>query len=469
MSELAFNLNGEPFELPAAAVGWRVRRIKGRGAPEVVYSRDGVPLILPIDADIDDLRHAARGEGRFRLDPVDDHNRMIPQMAAGYVCVQPAESASELIPLPSRSPTDNVAIEAMRMNTELARTIIDRFPMMIDAAAGLLRAADGAGLPAREPRAILDVGEVDEDNDDRDDQDDAQAAEVVPKATGLAGLLETLVPLVMPAIVDAVASGGLKIPGGIGALLDCRRASPKGRAQAAAPAPHTTHTPGAVPAPGPRDPAPASSGAAHVRSGVPRESVPRDAARRSSGSAPSRAADRRDAGSSAGAPSWEGIGRRSPGLTASDIAPARAASADGPELGRTQPAASHDATPAAVGASGPRRAVNAAPVDGAVADVGPPETSDGTASAPTVSGEPTTEPASDVPTLDAAALAHFAAIQGALTFRESMLARALAAELTPADLRTWLCELRELSVPDAVTRIRGVLGDEGNDDVGAAS
>jgi hypothetical protein len=35
--------------------------------PEVVSSRDGIPLILPIEADIDDLRRA----GRYRVDPVD--------------------------------------------------------------------------------------------------------------------------------------------------------------------------------------------------------------------------------------------------------------------------------------------------------------------------------------------------------------------------------------------------------------
>ncbi len=40
MAELAFNHNGDPFEVPAEAVAWRVRRIKGRGAPEVVYGMD---------------------------------------------------------------------------------------------------------------------------------------------------------------------------------------------------------------------------------------------------------------------------------------------------------------------------------------------------------------------------------------------------------------------------------------------
>ena len=48
MSDLAFNINGEPFEVPATASGWRVRRMKLKGPPEVVYGRDGLPLVLPL-------------------------------------------------------------------------------------------------------------------------------------------------------------------------------------------------------------------------------------------------------------------------------------------------------------------------------------------------------------------------------------------------------------------------------------
>jgi hypothetical protein len=81
-----------------------------------------------------------------------------------------------------------------------------------------------------------------------------------------------------------------------------------------------------------------------------------------------------------------------------------------------------------------------------------------------------TEAAADLPTLDPATLAHFVAIQGALTFRESMLARALAAELSPAELRAWLAELRTLSVPEAVAKIRGVLDpDDGGNMPGRVS
>jgi len=68
-----------------------------------------------------------------------------------------------------------------------------------------------------------------------------------------------------------------------------------------------------------------------------------------------------------------------------------------------------------------------------------------------------------LPTLDAAGLMHFAAILGALTFREGMLARALAAELSPTELRAWMTELCELSVPASVAKIRAVLNAEGSD------
>jgi hypothetical protein len=56
MSELAFNANGESFEVPAAVTGWRVRRMKPRGAPELVYGRDGRPLMIPIESSLEELR-----------------------------------------------------------------------------------------------------------------------------------------------------------------------------------------------------------------------------------------------------------------------------------------------------------------------------------------------------------------------------------------------------------------------------
>jgi hypothetical protein len=69
----------------------------------------------------------------------------------------------------------------------------------------------------------------------------------------------------------------------------------------------------------------------------------------------------------------------------------------------------------------------------------------------------------DLPTLDAAGLMHFNNIQNALTFRERMLAQALAAELSPSELRAWINELGPLSIPEAVAKIRAVLGPDASD------
>ena len=83
--------------------------------------------------------------------------------------------------------------------------------------------------------------------------------------------------------------------------------------------------------------------------------------------------------------------------------------------------------------------------------------------------ESSTEAIAELPMLDPAAIAHFVAIQGALTFREGMLARALAAELSPSEMRAWLAELRRLSVPDAVAKIREVLGADDSGNTGGVS
>jgi hypothetical protein len=214
MSELAFNINGEPFEVPSSATGWRVRRMKSKGAPEVVYGRNGVPLILPLEADLDDVRSETGLPGRYRLDPVDEGNRPIPSASAGYVYVHDQSQAlasSKTTSLPPAS--DSVVIEAMRMNAEMARSIIDRFPQMLEAAAVLLRAADGAGLPSRSSAQI--------DSSDDDDDDD----EVTAQAP--AGFdLNAIVAQVLPMLLTSLGSGKIKLPSAA-SVIDWRKAAPK--------------------------------------------------------------------------------------------------------------------------------------------------------------------------------------------------------------------------------------------------
>ena len=136
MSELAYNLNGEPFEVPGAATGWRVRKLKAKGAPEVVYGRDGIPLVLPIDADMDDLRREVRGEGRYRVDALDEHSKPIAGCPAGYVCIHDGEARVE--PLPAQKPVATIAtadqalVEAMRIQAGLAQSVVDRFSRIME-------------------------------------------------------------------------------------------------------------------------------------------------------------------------------------------------------------------------------------------------------------------------------------------------------------------------------------------------
>ncbi len=215
MSELAFNANGESFEVPATVTGWRVRRMKPRGAPELVYGQDGRPLTIDVNADMDELRDAVGGVlGRYRLDPINDEGRCIDSVPPAYIQVVKAHrnagglSSSSSSLATHESEDDNTVREAMRLNTELAKAVIDRFPQMVEAAATLLRAADGAGLPARPGTMLLD--------------DDVEGDEAVP-SSGFD--LNALVAQVVPMIVMSLTGGGNKPKLNLGSVLDWRKAA----------------------------------------------------------------------------------------------------------------------------------------------------------------------------------------------------------------------------------------------------
>ena len=301
MSELAFNANGEAFEIPANVTGWRVRRMKPRGAPELVYGEDGRPLVVAIEATIDDLREAVGTAGKYRLDPVNDDGKCIDTVPPAYVQVtRQARNAETALVAPS-STTDDTLREAMRMNPELARSVIDKFPDMMSAAAELLRAADGAGLPRRQPRELPE--QID------DDEDEEMIA--APASSPAFDLLNALVAQIVPLVVSGIASKGLpKLDG----VLDWRKAAPTAQPKA-------------------------------------------------------------------------------PALDAGDDA----------------------------------------------------------------SDEATTETEAALPPFGPQQMAHFLAIQSALKPDEAALARQLAAELTPVEMRAWLADLSSISVPDAVAKIRSLL------------
>ena len=300
MSELAFNANGEAFDVPANVTAWRVRRMKPRGAPELVYGPDGRPLTVPIEATIDDLREAVGTAGKYRLDPVNDDGKCVESVPPAYIQVMRQPRNAEPAIANTSAASDDTLREAMRLNTELAKSVIDRFPEMMTAAAELLRAADGAGLPRRERR--------DTDDDETDDDDDD--APVAPASPGFE-FINNLIAQVVPIVISGMSSKKLKLS----SVLDWRKASAEGQLQKQAPA-----------------------------------------------------------------------------------------------LGTTTEVAT----------------------------------------------EPTAETA--LPPLDPKTMTHFIAIQSALAPDEAVLARQVATELSPAELRAWFDELSALSVPDGVAKIRAMLG-----------
>src|SRR5262249_22016273 len=103
--------------------------------------------------------------------------------------------------------------EAMKQNAEMARTIVDRFPAMLAAAAVLIPAADGAGLPAREPQR------KDRDDDEEEEEADDDGDEQAP-APGFD--LNAVIAQLVPVLLTAVSKGDIKLPN-LAEMLDWRR------------------------------------------------------------------------------------------------------------------------------------------------------------------------------------------------------------------------------------------------------
>jgi len=66
--------------------------------------------------------------------------------------------------------------------------------------------------------------------------------------------------------------------------------------------------------------------------------------------------------------------------------------------------------------------------------------------------------AADVTPFDPDTLAHFVAIQSELKSDQAALVRAVAADLGPSALHAWFDDLAKLPVPEAVAKIRALLG-----------
>jgi hypothetical protein len=199
MSELAFDMNGDPIVLPAHAQHWRVRRFRSpgsRGAPEIVASRDGAPLILPIDIGFLEFRELVEDvPGRYRLDPLDEGRKIISNAPAAYLTIaeMPRNGGGMAPPNPEtpESVLQSLAranVEMARVNADVSRNIADRFAGIMQAAAEVIRAADGAGIVARQPLELPAV-------DDQGDGDDVGSEDMEPTFAGLAAQILPMIQM----------------------------------------------------------------------------------------------------------------------------------------------------------------------------------------------------------------------------------------------------------------------------------
>jgi hypothetical protein len=256
MSELANNIHGEPFEVPAEATAWRVRRMKPRGAPEVVYGSDGLPLLLPIEAGIEEFRAEVNTPGRYRLDPVKEDQRPMPEAPAAYLYLYPqreirngdggAAGAPSVDLHPIFTGLLRANLDMGAANANLTRTVIEGFSGVMEAASSMMRAAGSLPLPlaptAAESSILLESGSEEEEEQEYD----ASAAPALD--------LQAMGVSLLTSLLTGICNGQIKLPS-LGALVGRRAVSevPAPRHVVPSPAEAERSAPSPAPASTPRE------------------------------------------------------------------------------------------------------------------------------------------------------------------------------------------------------------------------
>ncbi len=156
MIELATNQNGERVPLHADMAECKVmRQFHGKpGGLSNVAGSNGMQLYIPRGTTTDEFRqYVGHVPARYRLVQVDKDRRAIPGAEAFHLEILDASSAGSGRSDSGDHDERDYVRELVRANADMVKVVAERFAGMMDAAATLIRAADGAGLPAREPIA----------------------------------------------------------------------------------------------------------------------------------------------------------------------------------------------------------------------------------------------------------------------------------------------------------------------------
>ena len=178
--ELAFDKEGNPFRFSRLTRKLRPRRWKNpgkRGTCAAVLDADGEQVLIDADAEYIEFRAAVGNvPGFYRLDQCDEDGNPIEDAPPAYVSIDSTRNAA---PAGEVDPRDAIIRDLAQINADVTRTIAERFSNVMQAAAEILRAADGAGLPRREPPPPTPDEDEDDDQEDEDDDQEPLPSEKV--------------------------------------------------------------------------------------------------------------------------------------------------------------------------------------------------------------------------------------------------------------------------------------------------
>jgi hypothetical protein len=122
---LANDANGNPLDVPADAVAWRVRRGGGRrGRPRIVFDNEtGRQLEVPLESTIDDLVDHGCPAGRYRLEAVNAAGHVLPGIVAVTEIPVEALDASDEPTVTSGDPLARLLQTVERQTDTLCRAL----------------------------------------------------------------------------------------------------------------------------------------------------------------------------------------------------------------------------------------------------------------------------------------------------------------------------------------------------------
>lgn len=255
MSELAYTVNGDAFDVPATVKEWRVKLLKPRGAPGLVYGNDGRPLTVPVEADLEDFHEAVNAPGKYRLDPIGEDGKCLEDVPAAYIQVSRGErnAAGEQPVERSHAHVDSTLAglgqavieavrlnaEALKQNAEISMRAVDRLPQLMEAMTTMLNVATGTGLYAVQQRELAqsnhrnaansNVDDEDDDDDDEDDGDDAPTSIggfPLPPGLDLNKIVAQVASDVVTKLIEKFSGNGKM---SLGSVLDMRTAYAEGQ------------------------------------------------------------------------------------------------------------------------------------------------------------------------------------------------------------------------------------------------